>query len=71
MIIAKEGVVRTPIEQLLLNEMEEDDMNSIMREESEIDAIIDSSTDKGLFNNTISGDGLEHIDDLEDADYLF
>lgn len=75
MILAeKQGSVRTPIEQMLLNEMNEEDMQDIIQE-SDIAAVIDdASTDTGLFSNTMSGDDMEHLlddADLEDCESLF
>lgn len=75
MILAeKQGSVRTPIEQMLLNEMNEEDMQDIVQESDIASVIDDASTDTGLFSNTMSGDDMEHLldgADLEDCESLF
>lgn len=73
MILAeKQGSVRTPIEQMLLNEMNEEDMQDIIQESDIASAIDDISTDTGLFSNTMSGDDMEHLlDGIEDSESLF
>ena len=70
MIVEERTSLRTPIEQMLLNEMVEEDTAFIVKEESEIDDLLDDSDEIDLFDNDddeISEDDLD-VNDLLDED---
>lgn len=72
MILEAKKLVRTPIENLFLNEMVEEDTSFIVAAEDAVDEIVDSDSGK-LFDSSSSEDELEDMnaDDLLDDMDLF
>ena len=72
MILEAKKLVRTPIENLFLNEMVEEDTSFIVAAEDAVDEIVDFDSGK-LFDSSSSEDELEDMnaDDLLDDMDLF
>ena len=62
--------IRTDVEKLLLNEMIEEDANYLIMgdNDADIEAVVPSNYDNGLFSNSSSEDDLLYDDDLFDED---
>lgn len=71
MILAEKQIIRTPIENMLLKEMVEEDTIEVALESDIASAIDDISTNTGLFNNSSSEADLEDIADEFDDSELF
>jgi hypothetical protein len=68
MIISEKAKVRTPIEDMLLKEMTDEDTMDTVLESDYVDVLDDDSTDTGLFGNSSSEDDLEDLLGDDDDD---